>query len=221
PVMYSAGMKKLKARDFWDKTIEELQVNPSSALEEWKLLEQLYSAPSRHYHSMLHLDMMISSLARLDLSSTFPVRFAIFYHDAVYESQRDDNEEKSALLAEESLARLQIEEDVISKTSALILATKKHQQLPDEMKDESGLFLDLDLLILGTEESTYVSYAEKIRKEYAWVPEKDYQCGRSAVLQSFLERPFVFFTKQIRDSYESNARRNLQNELNRLNSTKS
>ncbi len=209
----------MKASEFWDQTTKELNIKQSSALEEWQLLERLYSEPGRHYHSMVHIDMMVTSLQLLNLTSSFPMRFAIFYHDAIYDSQKHDNEERSAILAEESLARMQVEDAVISKTSALIIATKKHQVLADDMKAESGVFLDLDLLILGTDATAYKSYADKIRKEYAWVPEKDYRLGRAAVLRSFLDRPSVFFTDQIRAAYEQNAQRNLQFELSQLQAT--
>src|SRR5262249_39345515 len=61
-------------------------------------LARLYSSPNRAYHNLSHIDSL------LDLSGPFEtrvqhydaVRFAIWFHDAIYETARKDNEQRSA-----------------------------------------------------------------------------------------------------------------------------
>ena len=72
---------------------------------------------------------------------------------------------------------------------SLIRKTKTHDAGSDT---DAQVLLDADLAILGESESVYRTYAEKIRQEYAWVPEPDYRKGRRRVLENFLSRPRIF-----------------------------
>ena len=78
---------------------------------------------------------------------------------------------------------------------------------------DARVLIDADLAILGASEPVYRDYAEKIRQEYAWVPEAGYRHGRRRVLDSFLARPRIYhFLGQL----EEPARRNLMGEIDRL-----
>ena len=58
----------------------------------------------------------------------------------------------------------------------------------DEWED-CNLFLDSDLSILASDESSYDKYAQGVREEYSHVQDVDYRQGRIQVLSSLLSRP--------------------------------
>lgn len=205
------------AKQLWIATMNQLSIPDSSWNEKWQQLEQLYSGHSRHYHTLVHINKMCEALERFSPDgSPVELRFAIFYHDAIYDTTQQDNEEESAILATNSLADMGINSQIQSSTSKLILATKIHQALPGDLSGVSGLFLDLDLLILSAPPIEYEAYAAKIHKEYAWVPEAQYKAGRAQILNAFLGRANIYFTEEIRSEFEDKARLNIKRELDSL-----
>jgi predicted metal-dependent HD superfamily phosphohydrolase len=204
------------AKSLWQQSMTELDISSQLSKSLWRSLEDLYSQPQRHYHTLAHIDAMASALARFAPEAPLPLRFAVIYHDAVYDSRRRDNEERSARLAVRSLGLLKVPSAGRRLTGRLILRTRFHEPLAGEFRQLSEFFLDLDLLILGQSESEYDSYAVSIRREYDWVSETEYRQARAGILRSFLERPQIYFTGDIRTSYESQARANLERELGRL-----
>jgi predicted metal-dependent HD superfamily phosphohydrolase len=176
-------------------------------------LVRLYSAEGRAYHNLTH----ISSL--LDLGDTFRDRiqnyqalgFAVWFHDAIYDTRKHDNEELSAKFAVKSLGRFKVLVDTLVMTCEMILATREHRNKGGS--EDLNLFLDLDLSILGSEEQVYRSYAQAIRKEYWWAPGSLYSKGRKKVLESFLERESIYLTPEMVDRFEEQARRNIRREI--------
>ena len=204
-----------EAKSLWVETMDTLQVPTEKWDAAWRQLESLYADHGRHYHTMTHIDKMSEALRQFATASP-ELCFAIVYHDAIYDSSREDNEEESAILASKVMSDMGIDTVMRTITSKLILTTKVHQPLHDEFAEVSGLFLDLDLLILGAPALEYDAYSAKIHKEYAWVPDAQYKKARARVLRNFANRPQIYFTKKIRDEYESAARENLARELESL-----
>ena len=63
-----------------------------------------YTAPSRHYHNLTHIEDCLGALARVENLSPLEreiLSAAIWWHDVVYDATRADNEELSARLAEQ------------------------------------------------------------------------------------------------------------------------
>lgn len=176
-----------------------------------------HTEKGRFYHDLGH----VSTLLRLaserveKIADPKAVRLAIWFHDAVYDPKRADNEEKSARLARTELTRLELPAGRIRKITRMIRATAKH--LADGLDADGRLFLDLDLSILGAEKERYQSYRRAIRREYAFVPEAVYRRRRRMILRGFLRRPKLFFTRQMRLRFEARARHNIKNELTDLN----
>lgn len=156
---------------------------------------------------------MLAFLAkhRAEINDWTSVQLAAWFHDVIYDTKAKDNEEQSALYARKCLKRLSIPAGTIARTEALIRATKRHRFVPGN--GDSRIFLDADLAILGADKNAYDSYAEKIRKEYAWAPEEQYRAGREKVLTGFLKRKYIYFTASARREFEKLARRNLRREI--------
>ena len=136
------------------------------------------------------------------------VKLAAWLHDVIYDSKASDNEERSADFAERLCEGLAIPEGNL--VAALIRTTKTHDAGENA---DAQVLLDADLAILGASDADYRGYAEKIRQEYAWVPEPEYRKGRGQILERFLTRPRIYhFLSQL----EQPARRKIAHEISRL-----
>ena len=183
-------------------------------------LTALYQATDRHYHGLAHIEAMLALAGeyRHLLDDPEAVEAAIWFHDAIYDSRAKDNEAKSAELAEKRLAG-RIAPHRLARIAVMINATATHQ-LPS-FRDEDALrdaafLLDMDLAILGAEPAVFDAYEKEVRLEYGWVEEPMWRAGRSAVLQNFLARPYIFHTSEFRNRFETRARENLDRSLQAL-----
>lgn len=185
----------------------------------WKEIVDYYSGPYRFYHTVEH----IADLFRLsekylrNLESPAVVGFSILYHDMVYDTFKDNNEEESAAKAREHLQKLNVKADVINRIEACILATKTHT-LPKSASQQSDIsfFLDFDLAVLGGEWDSYEEYSQKIRKEYRQYPDAVYIPGRRNALEKLSEKEQLYFTSELQQSLEIPARNNLFREMQLL-----
>jgi predicted metal-dependent HD superfamily phosphohydrolase len=182
----------------------------------YRNLYALYTEPQRFYHNITHIrDCLIQlhkHLEELQDDSCNRIELAIWFHDAIYDTKRNDNEEKSADFACEAIRAIK-NSDLELTVRELILDTK-HKKMPRTI--DGQILCDIDLSILGQNENVFDQYDANIRKEYAWVPEAEYRAGRTKVLQSFLDRPTIFWTEHFRKEYETQARINLARTIERL-----
>jgi len=179
----------------------------------WRELAAAYEGAGRHYHNLAHLAAMLAELAPFQQRARdwVGLRFAVFYHDAVYEVPGARNEELSAELAQRRLPALGVPAATVARCAALIRATQHHAPSGDF---DTDVLLDADLAVLGRPWPTYARhYAAAIRREYAVYPDEVYQPGRRAVLTSLLARPRLFQTPEFYARYEMQARENLTREL--------
>jgi len=181
----------------------------------WNEIEKKYSAESRHYHNLRHLENMFEEVENVKalIKNFNNISFSIFYHDVIYDATSKSNEEKSAELAKERLEDLNIAKEDIQKVYAQILATKSHQKSDDQ---DTNFLLDADLSILGKDNKAYLEYTKQIRKEYSIYPNFLYKPGRKKVLEHFLELESIFKTDFFKAKYEVQARKNIEVELRNL-----
>jgi predicted metal-dependent HD superfamily phosphohydrolase len=176
------------------------------------LMNQLvaaYSEQHRHYHTLQHLR---ECLAHFDAAASLArrpaeVELALWFHDAVYDPRREDNEARSAQWARDSVLAAGCEEAVADRLHALVLATQAHR---DEAGDlDTQLLLDIDLSILGAAGARFAEYERQIRAEYAHIDEASFRAGRARVLQGFVARPSIYLTAPYREALEARARANI------------
>ena len=149
-----------------------------------------------------------------EASDLLVVRLAAWFHDAVYDVRATDNEERSARLAETSLANSFLSPDRRSEVARLVRLTATHAAEPG---DADGIVLcDADLAVLASGPDEYAAYSRAVRVEYAHVPEEDFRRGRAAILQQLLDLPRLYGTTRGRREWEPIARSNLSRELARL-----
>ena len=183
-------------------------------------LAAAYATDDRDYHDLRHIETLLAMADTCadDIADREAVEAAIWFHDAVYDTQREDNEARSAALAEAQLAGMASDER-IARIAAMIRATAGHA-MPDVIdaaaRQDCALFLDMDLAILGSPEADFDAYEAAVRREYGWVTEPQWRQGRRAVLAAFLARPAIYSTARFRASHEAAARRNLARAIARL-----
>lgn len=180
----------------------------------FETLAAMYDEPGRHYHDQSHVAECLTQFDRYRALAQKPgeIEVAIWFHDAIYDTRAPDNEEQSAALAQQHLARLNAAPDSITRVVDMILATKTHQA----HTADSRLMLDIDLGILGTAPTVFEAYDINIRREYHWVAEDAYVAGRIQVLRSFLDRTIIYHTDTLRSRFESQARDNLARKISEL-----
>lgn len=188
---------------------------PAAARREAELtrLSAAYNAPERHYHTLQHLENLLNRVAAHSLQDPVVVELAVWFHDAVYNALRTDNEAKSAEWALDFLQETSLEPARRERVADLIRRTQDHTQPQPPGDADLLLFLDADLSILGAPEATYWDYARQVRREYRLVPDLLYRPGRRKVLAKLLAAPVLFHTPVLRDELDAPARRNLQAEL--------
>lgn len=181
-------------------------------------LRQLYTASNRHYHNLSHIKALLLLTAEYQdlLQSPQILQFTIWYHDAIYNARKGDNEEKSADLAVDHLSQLGIDSTSIATVAEIIRATKTHQLTEINDSFEARFMLDIDLSILACERAEYLAYTKQIRKEYKVYPDIIYNPGRKKVLIHFLEMANIYKTDIFRDKWEQKAKENLGYELSLL-----
>src|SRR6266545_1841094 len=206
----------LDLRTAWRELLQAAGVDPNAAEGFFAELIAAYSEAGRHYHNLDHIRHVLGTIDRLraEAHDLISLRCAAWFHDAVYDPRASDNEERSAEWAAQALESLSLPTQVVANTRRLILLSKTHQ--PDPADADGCLFIDADLAVLGSEEAEYRSYAQAIRREYAWVADDAYRAGRGRVLHSFLARPRIYATGILFESLEGCARRNLEMELQEL-----
>jgi predicted metal-dependent HD superfamily phosphohydrolase len=172
------------------------------------LLER-YGDPRRGYHDRRHLAEVLDRLGDL-MPVAHPSRetvlLAAWFHDAVYEGERDD-EERSATLAED---RLHGRPDA-AEVGRLVRLTQSHRPGPDDL--DGQLLCDADLAILAAAPQRYGEYVAGVRQEYAHVPEQQFRATRRQILTDLLAKATLFHTAAARERWEAAARANLTREV--------
>jgi predicted metal-dependent HD superfamily phosphohydrolase len=167
-----------------------------------------YAEPARHYHTARHITECLAWFDRASQLATRPaeVEAAIWFHDCVYDISRHDNESRSAQWFADVALTAGVAGAVVERVRDLISSTSHDVEVDT---DDARLLIDVDLSILGAAPERFRDYEHEIRLEYAVVPEPRYRAGRLALLERFLERPFLYHTDFFREHLERAARRNL------------
>jgi predicted metal-dependent HD superfamily phosphohydrolase len=190
----------------WQRAWSALNAAPAPGL--FERLVDSYSEPHRCYHTLQHLSECIQGLQpALGLAEhAGEVEVALWFHDAIYELKRHDNEQQSAFWAQRELVAAGLEAPACERVYQLVMATQ-HAALPTS--PDERLLVDIDLSILGAAPARFAEYEAQVRAEYAWVPGWLFRRKRKAILRAFLDRQAIYATEHFRLRYEAQARQNL------------
>ena len=196
----------------WKERFEGVKVRQGALVAE---LAAAYSLSHRHYHTLAHIEHCIGELNCVWWHAVHlgELKWALIFHDAVYDPTRDDNEARSADWACRIMTELGRPEEEQLRVRELIMATA-HTAEPHT--GDKALMCDIDLSILAAEAATFDEYDRAIRAEYDFVAEARYREARAEILMSFLRRDRLFHTALYRKHREARARTNLERALARL-----
>ncbi|HWU20714.1 MAG TPA: hypothetical protein VN088_04265 [Nocardioides sp.] len=175
-----------------------------------------YDEPGRAYHDQQHLGEVLTRLDELAAHGVafepLPTRLAAWFHDAVYDGERDA-EERSAAWAEVALPAY-VDAATVAEVARLVRLTESHR--PDPADTNGAALSDADLGVLALPAADYATYAAKVRREYAHLSDEVFAAGRADLLADLLERPALFRTEAAGRLWEEAARRNITAELAEL-----
>ncbi len=207
----------------WCELLQNFDINQTAIEKTFTQIVEAYSTPNRYYHNLEHIHHVLEVIQTLQSQTenleTKTVQLAAWFHDIIYDTKAKDNEERSAQYAVEFLLSLSIPSEVFKNVKNLILATKNHQPLNGVNRNSTAaaslteILLDADLAILSSNPDEYSKYTHAIRQEYIWVPEVEYIAARRRILQNFLQRKNIYFTKLMQQTKDKIARNNLETEI--------
>jgi predicted metal-dependent HD superfamily phosphohydrolase len=198
-------------RTGWLRAWGELGVaNPDKDL--FDALLARYAEPARRYHTLQHLQECLRLLADVSNDAVHPaeVAVALWFHDAIYDMGKHDNEARSAAWAYAAAREMGVIEAAACRIEAMILATRHDAPAPFA---DAQLLVDIDLAILGATPARFEEYEDQVREEYGHVSDVLFVGGRRAVLEGFMERPRLYANERLFTRFEVPARRNLQASL--------
>jgi len=202
----------------WVEAWRQLGVADSPALRHlYADVRGRYSEPHRHYHTTQHLAECFEKIEQIISLAEHPaeVKVGLWFHDAIYDTRRHDNEQRSADWARTAAQELGGSAEAAQRIYDLVMFTR-HAAAPVGIDGE--VLVDADLSILGAPPARFQEYETQVRSEYAWVPDEMFRPRRTEILKELLARPYVFCTAVFRERYEAQARRNLQQSLATLES---
>jgi predicted metal-dependent HD superfamily phosphohydrolase len=198
-------------------TLNYFKVRAEIAEEIYDRLYLEYSDWSRHYHNLSHILSMLklSEKYAAEIKKNNQFDLAIWFHDAIYNAKKKDNEIQSAELLVQLMQPYLVKEDLMFIKS-LILSTANHVPLSLEDSDHH-FFLDFDLAVLSADRTVYQLYSDAIKEEYkTFFSFLVYGGGRKRVLESFYSRSSLYFSPVFKNLYEQQARENIAWEIGQL-----
>lgn len=203
-----------------DKVLTALRRRWDSAVgtthKQTELRESLLEAwgeQHRRYHDRTHLLAVLQALDQLTETAPLEVILAAWFHDAVYEGQAGADEEASAQLAESALAAAGYGASTTAEVARLVRMTAHHNPPPNDTN--AALLCDADLAVLGSSARQYADYVQRVRQEYARVPEYDFVHARLLILDR-MDPHTLYRTDRARELWADQARENLAVEIDEL-----
>jgi predicted metal-dependent HD superfamily phosphohydrolase len=188
---------------------------------QWQALRAAYATPPRAYHNFDHVQEVLRHYDEVAAGPGWrqprEVYLAVLYHDAIYEPGQRDNEARSAALAREHIARWLGDTGIdADRVAELIELTARHGTLQSDAfagdaAEDTRLFLDCDMAILGAEPGVFDAYDRGIAAEYrGHVPGWLFRTNRRRFLKGLLARERIFLSDDFHARYDARARNNLR-----------
>ena len=181
---------------------------PLDGADVYRELEARYAEPHRYYHTGGHI---IHCLRQMDLARSAlevnldTVEMALWFHDAIYDVDRDDNERRSAQWFSR-LAAPTLAPSLVAAVERLIIVTE-HAESP-RGADERYL-VDVDLSSFGLPWPEFRRDSVAVRREFPAISDAQFAARQIGFLRSLIERPSLYSTDFYRERYEHQARSNI------------
>ena len=173
----------------------------------FEALAERYSEPHRAFHTLQHVAECLGHLKSVRHAPP-AAALALWFHDAIYDPTRSDNEERSAAWARTVLGP----SPLAGQVEKMILATKHGAPVIDVFE---RLVADIDLAVLAAPEPRFSEHEAQLRREAFRLDEAAYRAARFTLLRSYGDRVYIFGSPEFRN-LEIRARKNLERAINAL-----
>ncbi len=175
----------------------------------FRLLARHYSEPGRHYHTLAHIRACLDRLdeVRHRLRDADAAELALWFHDAVYDPSRDDNELRSAFLFDRQLG-IHMPTQRADDVHAMIMATT-HDGAAG-MGEDACYVADIDLSGLAAARPDFLRATEQLRRECGHATNSGVDPGSRRFFEKLLSRPGIYLTGYFQSRCEEQARRNIE-----------
>lgn len=197
--------QKILLKDEFQRAFAAAKISPPKGV--FEALVDRYSEPHRAFHTLQHIAECLAALKPVR-SAPPAAAIAIWFHDAIFDPRRNDNEERSAAWAKTVLGKGALADQV----EKMILATKAGAATIDVYE---RMVADIDLAILAASEPRYSEHEAQLRQEHCWLDDAAYKEHRFKLLRSYSDRVYIFGSPEFR-SLEIKARKNIERSVNAL-----
>lgn len=181
---------------------------------EYHWLRRQYGDDTRFHHSLAHIVDGLTVISQISDQIENPEAFMLawMFHDSVYDSHRQDNEEASAALFRNKAKVWGLDSKLIEQTAKLIMVSKYHHIIP--VTNDEKLFSDLDKMVFGLPYTLFRSHEKDLRREGDWVSDLKWASRRIDFLERLPQNLYV--TPFFDERYGSAAHSNIQRSIERL-----
>lgn len=176
----------------------------------WKDILNRYQEPHRAFHTVNHLQYIFNELHTVECTDS--MNFSVWYHDIIYKPGSNKNKKNSAIYATAALNHLSVPKNIQHNVKIMIEATQLHHS----EDNQTQLFLDADMAILGSSSAQYSQYLKALKREFNSIPKVLYNRGRKRFIMQTLSAEKIFNSDYFGQRYEQQARENLTNEMARI-----
>ena len=183
----------------------------------WDEILNYYTKKWKFYHNLNHIYSFISLYNKynnLIENGKNEFLLSIFFHDIIYIPSRNDNEKESIFIFNKFYQDFKPKNLNKEKVIELVTETENHL-LNKEYSNDINLFLDMDMQIIA--QDNWEDYENKIRNEYCFVDYNIYKIKRKEFLENLEKKEKIFRTKIFFEEFETKARNNIKNIINKLN----
>lgn len=185
--------------------------NKNRFLDYFNIIEKSYTE-NRYYHTLSHVKEVLDSLELFNNNITSEekllLRYAIWFHDIIYDPTNINNEKKSAELFIQFANSFGLSLNFGKDVYQLILSTEHKFKYLTRLEK---IICDCDLK--GFIENNYIERSNWVRKEFYHVNDEQWKDGRVRFLKYMLNKKHIYHTQKFRNLFEEKARINLKSEL--------
>lgn len=196
----------------------------------WSIIEDCYTEPQRHYHTLWHLHELLTTLKPHLIGHPYSgaVLLAVWFHDLVYETDTVNYEKNEAASAKAMVYIISMHlpewmntncsmREQVYLAAEIIVATKSHRitadwvKANDEMLHAATLFMDADMSIFSAGLGRLAQYDSQIAGEWGQRSGQEtfaFCTGRLDALRAFKAASPVFLTQEFHE-LESTAQANI------------
>lgn len=197
----------------WQRNVMPEAIDNSPQI--YQQLITAYNETQRIYHSQQHIEdcLKLFDHIKTELNNPDAVELAIWYHDAVYQLNANDNEQLSANLfmqhsegVFEAALRHQVYEHILATLhdgSAML-------------DHDSKYMVDIDLSSFSMPWEKFIQDSQNVRKEMQHIPDEEFYPKQCAFQQSLLRHGRFYQSDYFYQHYERHALDNIADYMAQL-----